>query len=772
MVQVIPQFQINQIFAATPAATTTVLRPLVVGPDYVVRRYTVNKAAVLLGSYVSTGTLAVAWPGLQTGEIVDLTYTSVNVDNAYQKYATDASTAMTVGGHLNEVACPKVLVTNGYATRDASIPNDVKVGDAVRLVDIPLALTPQYATIVALIPDVIAAAHGSVVAGGTNVSTPTTAVSGTYTGTANTTYVLTISTGGALDGAHAKVTVTTTTGIDAGGPYFITTAVPIVIGALGLSFTFTSASPVTLGDSWSFTATAAAVGGIHTVQLDSVVNTNLQAIDLQVDFHEVSNIVLPALRIGFAPSLNWTSTASTITLNSGIVTYDSVRFPGTALYLMKGTAYSTYRALRTANANAPTTINVASDIVANFSGVDDPDSGMSYGLYRSISNNGGNTLNTTTAPISAVSVVSNDITGYNAALAVYNNRTDCYRAVPLTQDAGIQAAVISFVKNRSTPTAGQWMTAMVSLPLNPTKQVATGLATVTNSGGSNILVTDTSGTFITSGVKPGDTYQTTPTPDGFGNVAYISYTVSSVVTNQTLLLTAGPASPVSLATTYNVVHNLSTAEQVADWGTRTQALSNHRVTSVWPPSPKRLGTTQPGYYLACSLAALRGAAAPQQGLTNAAVADWDDLSQASQTFGAYITTLLNYGAYLVSQTPAGQVYIVKQLTTDLSTVQLAEDSATVNFDSLSYYFLNILAPFVGKTNVVSSNLIQIAAAINSGIVFLTNNQFTSSLGGQISSGNIAALYPSPTLLDTVVVNLNVGLPIPLNNGVMTIVASV
>ncbi len=217
-------------------------------------------------------------------------------------------------------------------------------------------------------------------------------------------------------------------------------------------------------------------------------------------------------------------------------------------------------------------------------------------------------------------------------------------------------------------------------------------------------------------------------------------------------------------------HNLSPAEQVADWGTRTQARSSHRVTSEWPPLPGRDGDTVPGYFLACSLAALRGASAPHQGLTNAEVLDWDDMSQSTQTFAAHLDTLANYGAYIVTESPAGQVYIRKQLTTDLSDVKHAEDSATSNFDSCSFFFKDLLAPRVGRSNVVDSNLDGIRADILAGINQLRTEGFTDLLGGQIGSeSTLVYVRRHATLLDKVVAKVNLDLPIPLNNGDLTLV---
>ncbi len=309
---------------------------------------------------------------------------------------------------------------------------------------------------------------------------------------------------------------------------------------------------------------------------------------------------------------------------------------------------------------------------------------------------------------------------------------------------------------------------MMALPLTTSSEVTSGLATI--GGSSNTLVHIDGGTFITDGVRAGDELRALYTSDGFGGQSYTAFVIDSVLSNEEVRLVSGPALPVTVASTVQVWHNLSLAEQVAAWGTATQARSSHRVTSVWPPHPGREGERVPSYFLACSLAALRGASAPHQGLTNAEVLDWDDLLESSQTFAAHLDTVANYGGYIVTQSPVGQVYIRKQLTTDLSDTKHAEDSATSNFDSCSFFFKNLLAPRVGVSNVVDSNLDGIRADILAGITQLRTEGFTELLGGQIGPDSaLVYVRRHATLLDKVVAKVNLDLPIPLNNGDLTLV---
>jgi hypothetical protein len=894
--QTVPQWQINQIFEAAPAVVVNALRPLIIGPDYAVRRYSANKAAVLLGTYAAAS-LAVAWPGLQVGEVVDQSYTSVNVDAAASEYYLNLGSDVTMGSKLNQVTSSTLsFATNGTYARSAGIPTDALIGDQIILTS---GSTKLVTTITGLIANVIAATIGSPAALAGNIGTnagsssettgantgtavptvsglsnpanyhgeavgshgqmsetytvtvtaagsdclgnagawtsarlsitsasgtdaaqtgvvpvsgtpfavgsrgarfelshgssgddlvvgdtwnvlvtqaytiPTKASAGSYTGATSTTYVVTVTKGGKIDSGtgsalRAQVTVSTTTGIDVGGPYTVLSGTPIVIGSLGVTITLTGAELV-IGDGFTILATAASGGAIQTIQLANNLPTALQSGALGIQLAIVQNVVVSQQQVGNAPTLNWTGSPTAITLNAVMQTAHS-RTGALALPILSGQAYATYRALRTAGANEVQPIVVNADIVtAGFSGVDDVDSGMSYGLSRAISNAAGTT-------IQAISVQSDDLAGYNAALAQLNNREDFYRAVPLTQDATIIEAVESFVNGRSGPTVGRWATATISLGLTSVKQLGVaGLTTITTDGfGHYIDVTDTSGLakYITNGVKAGDILRALYTTDGFGNVSYSSFVIASVTSEEALVLVAGPSLPVSVASTSQVWHPLSVAEQAADLGIRSQAVSggNRRVTSVFPANPARGGVSVPGYYLACSLAALRGASVPQQGLTNAEVLDWDDMSQASKTFASQLDILASYGMYIVTQSPTGSVYIRKQLTCDTSAIANSEDSITVNVDSCSYILKGVLSPFVGKSNNVPSNRNAIQNAINGAIVQLQNQNFDPSLGGMMGpNAGLVYLRPNAIRADALSARVDGDFPIPINNGFLDLV---
>ncbi len=771
MVHVVPQFEINQQLEIAPVGAVAPLHALLVGPDYAVRKYANGKSLVSVGPYLGAD-LAIAWPGRQVGEVVDESSVAVRIDAAAQRYYDTAAIATMPAGKLNQIRAATInWVDKVGFTRSASVPCDVKVGDLVRLTDGADVLTT---TVTGLIAEVVAAtidstpdaAAGNEPTGG-GYTAPTVAAAGSYTGDADTVYIVRVTRAGLTALATptpAQITFSTSTNIDAGGPYNVTTAVAIPLGSLGVTITFTGAELME-GDEWTISATAIAQGAIKTIELANQLPVGLQTGTMDVELAIVSDIDISINRLGYAPAKNVTMTATQVTLKAGILSTHT-RSGATELDVILGNAYVSYRALRTVGANIVHDIADSADLLTVLGGVDDVDSVLSYAANRALVNAGG-------VVIRVIAVATDNLAGYSAALAKLKEREDIYRIVPLTYDEDIIDAVQAVVEARSGSLVGRWASMACALKINDEVKLHEGMATIIDdtatAGTQYTVVHHAGGLFITKGTRPGDVIRTSYTTDGFDNEAYSSLVIDAVLSEEEVRVLVGSAFPVTIASKFELWRPLLAAERVADWGLRSRALSSRRVISVFPSRPGRNGTKVPGYHMAASVAALRCAVAPHQGLTNAEVLGWDDMSEATETYGDLLDEAANYGGYIVTQSPAGQVYIRKQLTTDLVDVKHAEDSITVNLDSISFFFKSILSPFIGRSNVVQSNLDLMAATINAGIGELKNLNFSRSLGGQIIDGTLIYIRPHAVLLDRVVARIELTMPYALNNGTLDLV---
>lgn len=770
MVHVVPQFEINQQLEVAPAGAVAPLHALLVGPDYAVRSYALSKTLVAIGAYTGVD-LAVGWPGRQAGEVVDQKSVALNIDRACLRFVNEPADATMVVGKTNQIRTAALnLVDKTSFPRSVSILADVKIGDHCRLTKAGDVLVTS---VTKLIPEVVAAVVASPVAAGTNEPTgggytaPTAAAAGTYTGLTNTVYIVRVTRAGDIalgEPTPGQVTFSTSTNVDAGGPLNVTSAVAIPLGSLGVTLTLTG-DELKLGDEWTITVTAAAEGAVKTIELANQLPTAMQTGNLDLEVSILADILVPVNRIGYAPLKNVEMSATQVTVKSGVLARHE-RTDTNDLPVILGTAHISYRALRTVGANAIIDIADSADVLALLGGVDVPESVLTYAAHRALANAGG-------VVVRCLAVESDDLAGYQKALSKIKEREDIYRLVPLTHDEAIISALNAVVHQRSGATVGRWATSCVALELKDNVKLHEGLATIIDDGSASgtqyTIVHHTGGQFITKGTRPGDVVRCLYTTDGFGGDSYTGLVVDAVLSEEEVRVLVGSSILVSIPSKFELWRPLTAAERVADWGLRTRALASRRVTSVFPGKPGRAGVKVPSYFLAASLAALRCAAAPQQGLTNAEVLGWDDLSESTETYGDLLDEAANYGGYIVTQSPAGLVYIRKQLTTDLVDVKHAEDSITVNLDSISFFFKSLLAPFVGRSNNVQSNLDLMAAAINAGIVELISANFSRSLGGQIVGAKLVSLRPHAVLLDRVVARIELIMPYAINNGTLDLV---
>lgn len=895
MLQVVPQFTINQIFQAQPAATVSAYRALIVGPQYDLHYYADAPTATdtRIGTYAGVA-LDAAWPGRSAGEVVDQANARLFAEQAQLEYAALVGQGVNpVAGAANRVrSASLVWASNAAAARSASIPADVVVGDQVRLTK---GAYTQLTRVTKLIADTVASSIAAAAADAGNTATqvgsssvaadvgntgaaevsvtgldnqlnyqgeavgvmaitytltvtaadattsgnagtwaglvievtsndpaepvqylnaptpgatvdigtrgarvtlshglsgddfalndvwdvsvsqaytaPTRLSAGTYTGAVDTTYIVRVQRGGSIlvgasSAERALVTVSTNNAVDGSGVTIpVTTGVAFAVGRYGVTLALTG-DDLVVGDVFTIAATAASAGAIRTLQLADSVSADLIGLtdlDTQLILTK-SSVEVPQI---YNNTPMWSTSETQLNVMAGITLTDS-RFPGLDLPLLAGALFAHYRGLRTTGAGTVQVITDESDL--EDLGVDHSDAVLSFGVRRAFSNAAG-------VPILALAVATDDLAGYNAALATLREREDFYRIVPLTFDREIQNAVAAMATSRSGASVGRWATAMVALPLTKETTLIDGidaLATVVDdpdaAGTQYTIVRAPGAGFVDLGVQAGDLFDYEFGIDALGAETYNTYVIDEVTSNDEIRLFAGPDTAPAMAIRYRVRHPMSRSEQAADWGARCASFGSRRITVAFPPNPGRGGKRYPSYFLACSLAALRCASAPHQGLTNAEVLDWDDLKEASEEFSDQLDSIANAGGYIVTQSPTGTVYIRKQLTTDLTDVNTAEDSATTNVDSVSYYLKGVVAPFVGRSNVVESNLSLMRAAINNAIAYLRETTFVDSLGSQVLDGTaLQFLRPHELLRDHVVARMNLVTPIPLNNGNLDLV---
>ena len=423
--------------------------------------------------------------------------------------------------------------------------------------------------------------------------------------------------------------------------------------------------------------------------------------------------------------------------------------------------YIAYNALRTDLGGQILTIEGETDCLGQF-GVISPANPLALGVSIALAN--------TTTRIRAIAVTSNDSIGYQAAFDLAQAER-LYAIVPLTQQLSILESAQLHVDQMSTPQMASWRTALVNTAIATTAPIGQYTSSLVNANSGNNTITLVTGnyiltasnaTFISDGVAPGDTINVTAgtgTPSPVGTL-----TVQSIISNQQVIVNAaGTATGVS----YFVTRLLSKTQRAANVAASSAVFGNNRVVHIQPDTVVvNLGSgnvVQPGYFLCCAVAGLIAGMPSQQGFTNMAVAGISDLSNSNFVFTrAQLDTMAGSGTFLfVQDTAGGLPYVRHELTTDMSVYYYREMMAVRDWDYISYYFHDVLKPFIGRWNITPDTLSIIRQVINAGISTLSNAKLPK-IGAPLISGKIVSLAQDPINVDQLNVNLSIQIPATLN----------
>ena len=762
---------------------------------------TVTVSAVVSGNPVSLTTYV-------AGFINDMTASSKSSSaDSTNAVGTDAGTATQTSGTSNNVAVGTVSVAayDGLADGNVNEVYTVTVttgsigGDATTAVLKVVSASGNDS-----VSTVIPAAFGSATAIGTrglevtwttsasnnfvagqvwrivvsqNYAAAVATVTGTYTGATNTTYVVTVSAGG-LYAANPTITVSTTTGIDVGGPYAITaSATPVAIGSYGLSVAFSSTG-LSLGDRFYIVCTAPAKAAVKTIvlgkNLPAALITGAPALSVTLGIQK--NIQVSENRLDVPGQENFVSTLEYVTVNAGITSADSTWVDDTGnlipLPVISGDVFVQYKAFSQVGTDAPYTASTEADIITYLGGAIDADHELQTGIAKALANSNG-------VPVYFMATADDTLASYEVALEAVTDNTNIYAIVPMTFDRAIQDECAAHVQTMSTPENGRWRITWVStqglseIPVSQTHPTSGDalLATIVvdpNAPTTQYTIVDlvTTGevtplSFVTAGVKVGDVVRAQYTLDDYSNPVFSEYVVAQVISDDSLRLVAGPSVPVSVAAKIEIWRVLNSTGIANYVGSKAAAFASRRVYNVWPDQAVSAGVTYPGYILAAALAGLKSGVVPQQGLTNVAVAGFDAVPRSTRLMSVSdLNTMAGDGVYIVTQNPAGTIYTRHQLSTDNSDLNMQELSVTTNVDSISYLLLETVAPFIGKYNTTPATSELVSVAI--GHLATSLSASVGTAGPQVLDMALTSLAASPILADRLVAVVTADLPYPLN----------
>lgn len=466
-----------------------------------------------------------------------------------------------------------------------------------------------------------------------------------------------------------------------------------------------------------------------------------------------------------------------------------------------------YKALRTDLSESILTLADDTERVSLL-GEATPDNPLAFGVHLAFFGSNGR-------PVKALSLGENTDSGYLEAISILEGVENVYYLCPLTSKLSLITAFRNHCLNMSTPQEGAWRVSLINVTQPSRKRVVSepGLSsspvelrtkaylrqikTEADTPAVDTWLIDPDVDFLTSNVQAADTVTIEPFDDGiFGSstdgtlpngtedVDFIgTWLVSQIVDSHTLLLEStnpayattsnagdGSANPQSISqiAPYYIDRSITkteVAEYIAEVST---GFNSKRIWHIQPDSISAdvEGTTQaglPGYYLACVVAGTCAGEAVQQNMTNFPVSGVIDLQHSNYYFRrSQLRMMAGAGtSFYIQSVEGGVPFSTHALTTELTALATREQMKVKNLDFLSYYFKNLIKPYVGTWNITEDLLVSVRGSIEAGAALLMDKKLPR-IGAPLVGYEIVYLEQNPVNKDRVRAKIRVALVDPAN----------
>lgn len=319
---------------------------------------------------------------------------------------------------------------------------------------------------------------------------------------------------------------------------------------------------------------------------------------------------------------------------------------------------------------------------------------------------------------------------------------------------------------------------------------------------------DAQATFLTSGVRAGDTIEIPIDANDYTSAAFDgrlhTYRVAQVINEQRILIQNGrddsPSAANELphyymrdyagrvidntvpnAMRYRVRRSLSKDDQVTTLTSLAQSFRTKRVTLVWPSEielsdvpdgslpranaavPEPSGWL-PGYYASAVVGGALAGLPPQAGLTNLGFAGIRRLRYSTGYFNERQLSRLSDGGWFVlhQRRPTDLPVCLHQLTTDTTAVETGELSVVRNLDFVSMFLQDILEDFLGQYNVLPETSNEMYRAVSDGMQNLKGRR-VARIGAPLVDGKVTLIKVADFAKDRYQMYVNVEIPKPVNN---------
>jgi hypothetical protein len=224
---------------------------------------------------------------------------------------------------------------------------------------------------------------------------------------------------------------------------------------------------------------------------------------------------------------------------------------------------------------------------------------------------------------------------------------------------------------------------------------------------------------------------------------------------------------------YRITRDLSLNDQATLLAGYATSLGTRRIVSTWPDvlavSVNSLATQVPGYFAGAVLAGMTAGLPSQAGFTNLTLTGFVGRENSDDRFSdAQLDVIAGGGNMILTQpVPDAALGVRHQLTTDLSTIFFQEFSVTKNVDLIARFFRGVYRPFLGIYNI-TDGLMDLLKTRGEGALTFLKSQRVPRIGPPILTGEMSRIETSATQPDTVEIDVEIGIPLPLNNIKLTL----
>ena len=612
------------------------------------------------------------------------------------------------------------------------------------------------------------------------------ASSGTYSGTSPTVYVVSCTKGGSLRNDNLTFKVTTNNGADITSSFTLGSAAQAqTIGSYGVVANFaaltdtgtTFSQGFVKGDTFRITCAPATSGAIKTL-IFADPTTAASSTIYKARLSKRKSIEVPSYSFG-GITLNWSVTNAAdavlrlLKLESQMTVRDSSVVGGTVdVPITAGKVYMQYRAF----VAIPREVGVVSSLgdITTQLGTIDPENELAYGVYKAWSNANGADVHF----IGTVSTDLNGVRGFADALSLAKGNRNCYGLVPLSNSSEVWNAFVAHAKDESAANVGRFRIVWIApeiqshnkiqdLDSNGEQMFGTSSVVAT---GYQIEITSISNATLapkfTETVQVGDYVRTLFTTDSYGKSSYSEFRVNAVIDNDSLVISA-TTNPDMTFDRIEIYRDLTSNALAKEYVKVAGGFSSERVFAVVPDrgiNGLRVdGTPVKNQYIACAYAGLRSGSVPQQALSNVELGGFDGTNASTPVFDAAdLDVLRDGGIWAVRNAADGKVYVERQLSTSTLDLYRKEQSVTCNVDSVSFSLGDGLRTLVGRVNITEATTTLVEDTVYAILRVLTATNGAVTVGPQLLSFTIVSVTVPATAKDTLVVKVQISVPLPMN----------